>query len=190
MGKRARDVEHRTQPHVIGTNVFGRGNQVDVGVHGASFVLVVGDRENCFRDTCQLLRAKSRPPWHHAVCAFTDSSWLCIEEALDNALQAHISQALHTTVITLYAIDEKSPRFSYRRIDDGRGIRELVYAYSGYPMRGEWTRVEGEPEAWEAALFPDFAAAQPCDLRVLYAIAAALQLPWPRGDSALREVIR
>jgi hypothetical protein len=137
------------------------------------------------------------------------SDWVSIQGALADPMLETISRALCTTAIQIHAMDEMVLRFSYSRFDDGRATRALAYGDDGNPKgRGKWTRVEGEPERWEAILFsprlmelyekyapgevreacaenrikPGFAVPWACDGGAIVEIARALQLPWdPTG---------
>jgi hypothetical protein len=146
----------------------------------------------------------------HTVRTSENSGWISVQNALDDELLATLSRTLGTKSITIYAIDEMVLHFSYRRFDQGNLVRALEYGDDGQPNdRGEWTRVEGAPEPWEALLFspklmalyrkyapdqvqgdPDENAIKPglsipwaCDAETIGEIASALELPWdPLGD--------
>lgn len=189
-----------------------------MGVYGASFVRAAPDRATAFRDTCSFLRennsrrmgaSPARYAVEHTVRIHDGSTWISIESAIDNVALQTISGSLRTTAITIYAIDEKMPEFSFRRIEDGQAVRLLEYK-AGPERQRQWTQVEGQPESWERLFFdpeeidlyrqsnPDetnemcahdmiklgLSIPQPCSLSVVAEIVRMLGLPWmPVGDT-------
>lgn len=190
-----------------------------MSVYGASFVRAYPDRATSFRETSRLIRERNAS-WlaasptnlavEHTVRASEGSEWVSIQNAVDDQLLDTISRVLGTVAITIYAIDEKVLRFSYSRFDHGQAVRTLEYADEGNSNdRGKWTKVEGEPERWEALLFspklmelyrkyaPDdlhegcaeskikrgFSIPWACDAGTIAEISRTLQVPWePIGD--------
>lgn len=182
--------------------------------YGASFVRVGPDRTATFQGLIQLLRETTESwlaasPTNLAVERIVQisegSDWVSIQSPLDDRLLETISRTLGTTAIMIYVMDEMMLRFSYRRFDHGAAVRALQYFDDGNPRgRGKWTKVEGEPEPWEAILFsprlmelyrqhaPDeveegcaenrikvgFSIPWACDATTIAEIARVLQLPW------------
>jgi len=144
------------------------------------------------------------------VRASEGSDWVSIQNALADQLLETISRVLGTTAIMIYVMDEMVLRFSYRHFNNGQAVRILEYVNHGNPKeRGKWTKVEGEPEPWEAILFshrlmelyrkhapdevhesceeskikPGFSIPWACDASTVADIARALQLPWEPIDN-------
>lgn len=133
--------------------------------YGASFVRAYPDKVTSWRELSRLLREANaswlaESPTNFAVelivRATEESDWFSIQKALADQLLETISRILGTTAITIYVMDEMVLRFSYRHFDNGQAVRALEYVDHGNPReRGKWTKVEGEPEPWEAILFSD-----------------------------------
>jgi hypothetical protein len=182
--------------------------------YGASFVGARPDRATSFRELTHLLR-ETNASWLAAspknfteeiiVRASEGSDWVSVQRALADQLLETISRVLGTTTIMIYVVDEVVLRFSYRRFNNGQAVRALEYVdYVNPKERGKWTKVEGEPEPWEAILFshrlielyrkyapdevhegcaeskikPGFSIPWACDASTVAEIARALQLPW------------
>lgn len=184
-----------------------------MSVYGASFVRARPDRVTSFQETSRLLR-EAHASWlvasptnftfEETVRSSEGSDWVSISEPVADQFLEAVSRVLSTTAIKIYATDELVLRFSYSRFDDGQPVRALEYADDGNSKdRGKWTKVEGEPEPWEATLFsprlmelyrdnapeeaarmrgeqikPGFSVPWPCDRKTIAEIARALQLPW------------
>jgi hypothetical protein len=185
-----------------------------MSVYGASFVRAAPDWTTTFQRLSRLLRdmneswlaaSPTNLAMERIIQASEQSDWISIQSPLDDHLLETISRALGTTAIMIYMMDEMRLRFSYRRFDHGSAVRALQYLDDGNPRaRGKWTRVEGEPEQWEAILFspplieqyrtyapdevaegcadnkikPGFSIPQPCYASTIAEITRALQLPW------------
>lgn len=183
------------------------------GVYGASFVRVSSDRELAFRETCRLLhesnarRLAESPtsiPVEHTVRASRHSDWISIENAVHDVELQTLSQVLHATAVTLYAVDEKSLRFAYSRFEDGRCVRMLNYGpahertanAAAEPTRREWTKVEGHPEAWETTLFSpqlmqlyrDYAPDEVGAVSGVPAVKLGFSIPWAHDLNVLATI--
>jgi hypothetical protein len=187
--------------------------------YGASFVRARPDRATSFRNLSRLLR-ETNASWLAAspaniaveliVRTSEGSDWLSIQRALADQLLETISRVMGTTAIMINMVDEMVLGFSYRRFDNGKALRILEYATDDNSKeRGTWTKVDGEPEPWEAILFssrrmelyrkhvpgevdegcseskikPGFSIPWACDASTVSEVVRALQLPWEPIDS-------
>lgn len=188
-----------------------------MSVYSASFVQVRST--TTFQELSRLLRETNESrlaasPTNFApeliVRSSEEGEWISTQRALDDPLLETISRVLGTTAIMFSMMDEMVLRFSYRRFDKGAAVRALQYVDDGNPRdRGKWTKVEGEPEPWEAILFspmlmelyrkrapdevhkgcaeskikPGCSIPWVCDASTVAEIARALQLPWDPVDN-------
>jgi hypothetical protein len=177
-----------------------------MSVYGASFARVHSSRATAFDDVSRLLR-KTNEAWLAAspanlavelvVQAFEASDWISIQPALADPLLEGLSRDLSTTALGLRVMDEMVLRFSYSRFDNGHATRALEYSDDGNPKgHGQWTRVEGTPEAWENTLFSPrlmelYRRRAPDEVREGSAegrIVPGASIPWPYHASTLAEI--
>ena len=190
-----------------------------MSVYEASFVRARTGPATSFRETARILReaneswlaaSPTNVTWELTVRLTEGSDWVSIQASLADQQIETLSRELGTTAIRIYMSDEMVLRFSYGRFDHGQAVRSLEYADGGDPRAGgTWTKVEGEPEPWEALLFsprllelyrkyapdelpegsadrrikPGLSIPWVCEADVVAEIARALQLPWaPIGN--------